>query len=111
VDIEDPGDRQMYLDMVIGMADHVRDIGVAADDHIVLLSTCSPTETNGRDILVGRITDEVYADPFAERVGTGSSGAGAEAVAGRLRVAIIPATIAAAALAIALYRKKRIGRA
>jgi sortase B len=67
VDIEDPGDRQIYLDMLIDMADYARDIGVTADDHIVLLSTCSPTETNGRDILVGKITDEVYSDPFQIR--------------------------------------------
>jgi len=42
---------------------NTRDIGVSDEDHIILLSTCSSGSTNGRDILVGRITDEIYDDP------------------------------------------------
>ena len=58
------GQRQKYLDGLFAKAMHTRDIGVMAEDHIVLLSTCSSSSTNGRDILVGRITDEVHNDPF-----------------------------------------------
>ena len=54
--------RQAYLDNVFAKAVHARDIGVTTEDHIILLSTCSASSTNGRDILVGRITDEVYDD-------------------------------------------------
>ncbi|MCL2513152.1 MAG: class B sortase [Oscillospiraceae bacterium] len=56
--------RREYLDMLLSTAMHARDINVAADDRIVLLSTCSPSSTNGRDILVGRITEGIYDDTF-----------------------------------------------
>ena len=58
------GQRQAYLDGLLEKATHKRDIGVSIDDRIVLLSTCSSDSTNGRDILVGRITDELYEDQF-----------------------------------------------
>jgi sortase B len=57
-------DRQAYLDYLVTKAIHERDIGVTTLDHIILLSTCSSSSTNGRDILIGRITDEVFDDPF-----------------------------------------------
>jgi sortase B len=57
-------DRQAYLDNLIANATHLRDVGVTTDDQLILLSTCSPDSTNGRDILVGRMTDEVFEDTF-----------------------------------------------
>jgi sortase B len=59
-------DRQDYLDDLMSKAIHQRDIGVTTQDHILLLSTCSSSSTNGRDILIGRITDEVFDDSFAQ---------------------------------------------
>ena len=56
--------RQEYLDGLLAKAIYTRDIGVMAEDRIILLSTCSSSSTNGRDILVGRIADEVHIDPF-----------------------------------------------
>ena len=53
-------DRIEYLNGLLEKALHVRDIGTTENDRIILLSTCSSSSTNGRDILVGRITDEVY---------------------------------------------------
>jgi len=58
--------RREYLDGLLGMAIHIRDIGVTEKDHIVLLSTCSLGSTNGRDVLIGRITDETYEDRTAD---------------------------------------------
>jgi sortase B len=60
-----------YLDTLLGRALHTREVNVGMDDRIVLLSTCSSDDTNGRDILVGRVTDERYPDTFrrAERAG------------------------------------------
>jgi len=55
---------QAYLDNLLANAMYTRDIGVTADDRIILLSTCSSNSTNGRDILIARITDETYEDPF-----------------------------------------------
>jgi sortase B len=56
--------RQIYLDDLLVGAIQRRDIGISAEDRIVLLATCSSGSTNGRDILIGRITDELYEDPF-----------------------------------------------
>ena len=58
------GQRREYLDGLHAKAMYIRDDGVNTEDHIVLLSTCSSSSTNGRDILLARITDEVYTDPF-----------------------------------------------
>ena len=61
--------QQAYLNMLLDMAIHIRyDMPVTADDRIVLLSTCSASSTNGRDILVGRITGEIYGDPFKTEI-------------------------------------------
>ncbi|MDR2360345.1 MAG: class B sortase [Oscillospiraceae bacterium] len=56
--------RQRYLGNLLEKSRYTRDIGVTTDDHIILLSTCSSDSTNGRDILVARITDERCSDPF-----------------------------------------------
>ncbi|MCL1793141.1 MAG: class B sortase [Oscillospiraceae bacterium] len=56
--------RQAYLDRIFELALHTREIGITADDHIVLLSTCSSVSTNGRDILVGKLTDDIHGDFF-----------------------------------------------
>lgn len=53
-----------YLENLLAKAKFTRDIGVTIDDRIVLLSTCSSSSTNGRDILIGRITDTLYEDSF-----------------------------------------------
>ena len=57
-------DRAPYLNDLILKSMHRRDIGVTTSDRIILLSTCSITSTNGRDILIGRIVDETFIDPF-----------------------------------------------
>ena len=56
--------RQTYLDGLLETAILKNDIGITITDRIILLSTCSSDSTNGRDVLIGRITDEVYEDPF-----------------------------------------------
>jgi len=57
--------QQAYLDLLLQMAAHTRpDVPVTTEDRIVLLSTCSEASTNGRDILIGKITGETFRDPF-----------------------------------------------
>ena len=56
--------QQKYLDTILSKTVHTRDIQVTADDRIVLLSTCSASTTNGRDILVARITEDTYENRF-----------------------------------------------
>ena len=60
--------RQAYLDLLLDHALHVRsEVPVTTDDRIVLLSTCSASGTNARDILIGRLTDTVNPDPFVKK--------------------------------------------
>ena len=50
----------------------MRDLDVTTEDRLVLLSTCTTSMTNGRNILVGRLSDTLY--PEAEEplnLGTG----------------------------------------
>lgn len=58
--IEDDGERSEYLTHILENAKYTRDVDVSISDQIVILSTCSITETDGRDILVGKITEETY---------------------------------------------------
>jgi sortase B len=60
----DEGERAPYLNYILLEAMYKRDIGVATTDRIILLSTCSTSSTNGRDILIGRIVNELFIDPF-----------------------------------------------
>jgi sortase B len=62
--IKEPEERQAYLELLLASALHTRDIRVTASDRMILLSTCSDASTNGRDILVGKITNAYYEDPF-----------------------------------------------
>ena len=65
VGITDPEEKSAYLELLMQIAMHSRpEISVTATDRIVLLSTCSPNSTNGRDILVAKITDTIFSDPF-----------------------------------------------
>jgi len=58
-------EQQAYLELLIEMAMYLRDDApVTIDDRLVLLSTCSASSTNGRDILVGKIIDTIHSNPF-----------------------------------------------
>lgn len=54
--------QQTYLQNLMDKAIYTRDIGVSAEDHILLLTTCSSDSTNGRDILAARITNERFSN-------------------------------------------------
>ena len=57
-------ERQALLDYLLENAMYKREIEITAEDHIILLSTCSSSSTNGRDILIGKLSGETYDDPF-----------------------------------------------
>lgn len=60
-------DPQAYLDYIERVATNWNaDAAVSADDHIVMLSTCADTATNGRYVVFGVLRDEVYEDTFVE---------------------------------------------
>ncbi|HMM06745.1 MAG TPA: class B sortase [Clostridiales bacterium] len=72
--IKTPETRQEYLKNILDVALYTRDVSVTADDHILLLTTCAPDATNGRDILVAKITDDCYRDMFQRRGTDNASG-------------------------------------
>lgn len=59
-------EKNAYVEHLLEMSLHKREVDIEEGDRIVLLSTCSTTETNGRDILVGKITKERYPNTFTE---------------------------------------------
>lgn len=64
--IEKKEEQQAYLKNMLAKAIYIRNIGVTAEDHILLLTTCSTESTNGRDILAARITDGSFNNTFIE---------------------------------------------
>lgn len=66
-------DRIDYINNLMYKSKLSRTNKFTADDHIVILSTCSDLLTNGRHILAGVITDETYANTFKEKTGSNGS--------------------------------------
>lgn len=62
--IQGDEEKVTYLNYIWDNAKQTREIDSDITDRYILLSTCSSVETNGRTILVGKITDKVYPDPF-----------------------------------------------
>lgn len=64
--ITDTGRQQEFLDNLLTSATHTRALtpAVSTTDRLVLLTTCSGASTNGRDILIGRITKNPIPNPF-----------------------------------------------
>lgn len=69
-----PAEAESYARHLIQNSVHSRDINITADDRIVLLSTCTSDTTNGRHILVGKLTDGVFVDSYHTGANSGESG-------------------------------------
>jgi sortase B len=66
-------EREDYLVTLRTRARHWRDdVEVGAGDRILLLSTCAEGYTNAREILVGKICDERFKNPFVKIPNLGS---------------------------------------
>lgn len=61
---ENEAEDQAYYQYLLSKAKYKRDVAVSASDKIVLLSTCFVDVTNGRHILLAKITDTVHKDRF-----------------------------------------------
>lgn len=69
VRIADQSEKSKYLSYVREQALYYRDLNISVEDEnvrIIALSTCNSQTTNGRDVLIGVISDETYPDTFAE---------------------------------------------
>ena len=69
VRIADQSEKSKYLSYVQEQALYYQDLNISVEDEnvrIVALSTCNSQTTNGRDVLIGVISDETYPDTFVE---------------------------------------------
>lgn len=64
--ITDPAQKQDLLNSILKDAVQKRDVGVTTSEHIVIMTTCNLTETNGRYTLVAKLLDHEVANPFPE---------------------------------------------
>jgi sortase B len=101
--------REVYLNKLLDMAKYTRNIPVTPEDKIVLLSTCSIDSTNGRDILVGKITDELYDDAF-KAIKTNDTPKTDGQASLQMRIIIGAWIVIIAALGIILIIKRRTKR-
>ncbi len=63
--ITNPAQQQAYRTSLLTKASVVLDTPYT-DERLLLLSTCSPEETNGRNMVVCYLTDETYPDTFVK---------------------------------------------
>lgn len=63
--------KEEYLETLLNQSTYYRDINISISDRLVLLSTCTENTTNGRHILVGRVTDEVFSESKETKKQTG----------------------------------------
>lgn len=56
------------IDHIYQQATFSRKLDFAKDENLVVLDTCDFSLTNGRSILIGRLTDEIYDNPYKEEV-------------------------------------------
>jgi len=82
VGLTEPSAKEAYLNSILSGAKIKREVGVTTADHLLLMSTCSEDVTNGRYILVARITDQTYPDTFGGS--SDNTGNGADAIRGWL---------------------------
>lgn len=58
--VKEKKERQAYIDNIVSNAIYYRDMTVTANDYIILLSTCTSSITNGRYLLIGKISSELH---------------------------------------------------
>ena len=65
--------KQQFLDRINTDKLLFRDMDINMDDHLVTMTTCNLTETNGRFTLIGKILDHEVPNPFPEEERTGTT--------------------------------------
>ena len=69
---DDPKAKQAYLQEILDNALYKRNFEITQNDHLVLLITCTSEMTNGRNILVGKLSDQIYQEKEKPKsLGTG----------------------------------------
>ena len=61
-------DKPSLIDYIYKEATFTRKLDFSDDENLVILDTCDFSLTNGRSILIGRLTDDIYENPYKEKV-------------------------------------------
>lgn len=56
------------IDHIYQQATFYRKLDFAEDENLIVLDTCDFSLTNGRSILIGRLTDEIFDNPYRQEV-------------------------------------------
>lgn len=65
-------DKQQLIQHIYEMATYKRELEFGEQERLLLLDTCDLSKTNGRYMLVGRLTDELYDNPYPEEESSGN---------------------------------------
>ena len=90
--------RQAYLDHIMQTALTTLPAEVTTDDRLIVLSTCSEDITNGRFILVGKLTDKPFKEPEKAKKRTGLGLGNSDSLLSRIPVWQTAVLLAIAAL-------------
>ena len=74
--IQDEATKQQLLDSILLKRVQGRNIDVSTNDHIVIMTTCNLSETNGRYTLIAKLLDHEVANPFPEEKGEANTSNG-----------------------------------
>lgn len=63
--------KQEYIKLIDSNSLYKRNVQISPNDHLVILTTCTSDMTNGRNVLVGKITNKTYPGKIKKNKGIG----------------------------------------
>ena len=63
--------KQEYIKLIDNNSLYKRNVQISPNDHLVILTTCTSDMTNGRNVLVGKITNMTYPEKIKKNKGIG----------------------------------------
>lgn len=63
--------KQEYIKLIDNNSLYKRNVQISPNDHLVILTTCTSDMTNGRNVLVGKITNKTYPEKIKKSKGIG----------------------------------------
>ena len=63
--------KQEYIKLIDINSLYKRNVQISPNDHLVILTTCTSDMTNGRNVLVGKITNKTYPEKIKKNKGIG----------------------------------------
>ena len=63
--------KQEYIKLIDSNSLYKRNVQISPNDHLVILTTCTSDMTNGRNVLVGKITNKTYPEKIKKNKGIG----------------------------------------